>query len=53
MVVSSSGNRNANPFSLNSKKTVEIEAETVDSVCNNRADYIKYDVEGSEKEVEL
>ncbi|MBQ4116239.1 MAG: FkbM family methyltransferase [Clostridia bacterium] len=49
----SSGNRNANPFSLNSKKTVEIEAKTVDGICNNTADYIKYDVEGAERQALL
>ena len=32
---------------------MEIEAETVDSVCNNRADYIKYDVEGAERQALL
>lgn len=49
----SSGNRNANPFSLNSKKTVEIEAKTVDGICNETADYIKYDVEGAERQALL
>ena len=48
-----SGNRNANPFSLNSKKTVEIEAKTVDSICSKTADYIKYDVEGAERQALL
>lgn len=49
----SSGNRNANPFSLNSKKTVEIEAKTVDGICSETADYIKYDVEGAERQALL
>ena len=44
-----SGNRNANFFSLNTKKTVNIPAGTIDSVCESKADYIKYDVEGAEK----
>lgn len=44
------GNRNSNPFSNISKKPVEIEAEPIDSICCCHADYIKYDVEGSEKE---
>lgn len=43
-----SGNRNANTFSINTKKTVFIEAKTIDGVCNTTADYIKYDVEGAE-----
>ena len=43
------GNRNSNAFSLNTRKTVQIDARTVDSVCNCTADYIKYDVEGAEK----
>ncbi len=49
----SSGNRNANHFSLNSKKTVDIEAKTVDGICNGMADYIKYDVEGAERQALL
>jgi len=43
-----SGNRNANTFSETQKNT-NIEAITIDSVCNCVADYIKYDVEGAEK----
>ncbi|MBE6718892.1 MAG: FkbM family methyltransferase [Ruminococcaceae bacterium] len=45
----SSGNRNANTFCLNTKKTITVEACTIDSVCSNSADYIKYDVEGAER----
>ena len=43
------GNRNSNPFSINSKKIASIEAKTIDSLCNTSADYIKYDVEGAER----
>ena len=43
------GNRNSNTFSTNPKKTIAVNAATIDSICNNTADYIKYDVEGSEK----
>ncbi|MBR5322117.1 MAG: FkbM family methyltransferase [Clostridia bacterium] len=46
----SSGNRNANPFSPNSKKSIDIDAKTVDGVCDGKADYIKYDVEGAERQ---
>ena len=43
------GNRNSNFFTINSKKTTEIEAKTIDGICQNAAvDYIKYDVEGAE-----
>ena len=44
-----SGNRNSNMFSLNTKKTISIDACTIDSVCGINADYIKYDVEGAER----
>ena len=43
------GNRNSNIFSQNSKKTVDVEAKRIDGICNNIADYIKYDVEGAER----
>ena len=43
-----SGNRNSNTFSLNTKKTVDVDAKTIDSICAS-ADYIKYDVEGAER----
>lgn len=43
-----SGNRNSNTFSLNTKKRIDVEAKTIDSICTN-ADYIKYDVEGAER----
>lgn len=44
-----SGNRNSNPFSVKNKKSVSIPACTVDGVCGGMADYIKYDVEGAER----
>ncbi len=50
LIFDGTGNRNSNPFSSNSKKTVEIKASTVDSICEGNADYIKYDVEGCEKQ---
>lgn len=42
------GNRNSNVSG--SGKTVVINGVTVDSLSNERVDYIKYDVEGSERE---
>ncbi|MBR6681792.1 MAG: FkbM family methyltransferase, partial [Clostridia bacterium] len=50
LIFDGTGNRNSNPFSNVSKKLVEIDAMPIDSICNSHADYIKYDVEGSEKE---
>lgn len=43
-----SGNRNSNVGG--SGKTVEVAAVALDGVVNGEIDYIKYDVEGSEKE---
>ncbi len=43
------GNRNSNPFSNNSKKLTEIQGRKIDDICQEYADYIKYDVEGAEK----
>lgn len=43
------GNRNANLFSVNTKKTVAIEAKTVDGIIDVPVDYVKYDVEGAER----
>lgn len=43
-----SGNRNANTFSLNTKKTVDVEAKQIDGITD-KADYIKFDVEGAER----
>lgn len=49
LIFDASGNRNANTFSAGTKKTVSVEAKRIDSVCNNNAHYIKYDVEGAER----
>ena len=51
LLFSASGNRNSSAASLGSfqHKTVEIEARAPDSVCE-KADFIKYDVEGLEYE---
>ncbi|MBR5315076.1 MAG: FkbM family methyltransferase [Clostridia bacterium] len=48
-----SGNRNANTFSGNAKKTVSVDAKRIDGLCNERIDYIKYDVEGAERQALL
>ncbi len=48
LIFDASGNRNSNTFSLNTKKTVEVEAKKIDSMTAT-ADYIKYDVEGAER----
>lgn len=48
LVFDASGNRNANTFSLNTKKTVDVEAKKIDGIAST-ADYIKYDVEGAER----
>ncbi len=50
-----SGNRNSNVLennaNLSGKKLIEIEARSLDEIlCGKKVDYIKYDVEGSEKE---
>ncbi len=47
-----SGNRNSgvNP---SAKKTVSVNADKIDSITNEKIDYIKYDVEGSEREALL
>ncbi len=50
-----SGNRNSNILgnsaTLSGKKPIEIEAKALDEIlCGKKVDYIKYDVEGSEKE---
>lgn len=47
-----SGNRNAG-LNTGAKKTVEVKALTIDSLANGKIDYIKYDVEGAEKEALL
>ena len=50
-----SGNRNANISTApTGKKTVTVSVDSVDNICLDLApDYIKYDVEGSEKEALL
>lgn len=53
LIFDSSGNRNANTFSGNAKKTVEICGDRIDSICDAGADYIKYDVEGAERQALL
>ncbi len=49
LVFDASGNRNAgvNPTA---KKTVEVAGIAIDSIVNGSVDYIKYDVEGAERE---
>ena len=49
LIFDASGNRNAgvNPAA---KKTVEVTGVSIDSLVGERIDYIKYDVEGSERE---
>ena len=44
-----SGNRNAG-LNTGAKKTVDVSAIAIDSLTDERVDYIKYDVEGAEKE---
>ena len=47
-----SGNRNAG-LNTGAKKTVEVDAIAIDTLDAERVDYIKYDVEGAEKEALL
>ena len=47
-----SGNRNAG-LNTGAKKTVEVNAIAIDSLTDGKVDYIKYDVEGAEKEALL
>ena len=49
LMYDASGNRNAG-VNTGEKKTVEVSAIAIDSLTNDRVDYIKYDVEGAEKE---
>ncbi len=50
LLMDASGNRNAN-LSATGKKSVPIEADALDNIIGDLApDYIKYDVEGSERE---
>lgn len=49
LVFDDSGNRNAN-INPKAKKTVEVSADSLDNILGGeRCDYIKYDVEGSER----
>ena len=52
LLYDASGNRNAG-LNTGAKKTAEVEAITIDSLTDERVDYIKYDVEGAEKEALL
>ena len=47
------GNRNSAAGTQNRKKTEPVELNTIDSLDITNADYIKYDVEGAEKEALL
>ena len=47
------GNRNSAAGTQNRKKTEPVELNTIDSLGIENADYIKYDVEGAEKEALL
>ena len=55
LLMDASGNRNANlADAAKAKKTVEVEADSLDNCVGDlRPDYIKYDVEGSEREALL
>ena len=55
LIMDASGNRNANlADAAKAKKTVEVEADSLDNRLGDlRPDYIKYDVEGSEREALL
>ena len=52
LMYDASGNRNAG-VNTGAKKTVEVDAIAIDSLSCDRVDYIKYDVEGAEKEALL
>ncbi len=52
LLYDASGNRNAG-LNTGAKKTVEVDAVAIDSLTDARVDYIKYDVEGAEKEALL
>lgn len=55
LLMDASGNRNANlSDAAKAKKTVEVPADSLDNQLGDlRPDYVKYDVEGSEKEALL
>lgn len=52
LIFGGEGNRNSGVFApRKTAKSVEVEARSLDSVlCGQRVDYIKYDVEGAERE---
>ena len=50
LIFDDSGNRNAGLDEGNSRRHAEVDAVALDSILNERVDYIKYDVEGAEKE---
>ncbi len=52
LMYDASGNRNAG-VNTGAKKTVEVDALAIDSLTQEGVDYIKYDVEGAEKEALL
>ena len=50
LIFDDSGNRNSGLDEGNSRRHAEVEAIALDSILNEKIDYIKYDVEGAEKE---
>jgi len=50
LIFDDSGNRNAGLDEGDSRRHAEVDAVALDSILNERVDYIKYDVEGAEKE---
>jgi FkbM family methyltransferase len=50
LIFDDSGNRNAGLDDGSSRRHAEVDAIALDSILNNKVDYIKYDVEGAEKE---
>lgn len=50
LIFDDSGNRNAGLDEGNSRRHAEVDAVALDCILNERVDYIKYDVEGAEKE---
>jgi FkbM family methyltransferase len=50
LIFDDSGNRNAGLDDGSSRRHAEVDAIALDSILNSKVDYIKYDVEGAEKE---
>lgn len=50
LIFDDSGNRNSGLDEGNSRRHAEVEAVALDSILNGKIDYIKYDVEGAEKQ---